>query len=190
MKKQETGNSRTDNLIVHIANISGSIQHVLYIAADKEEIIEHLLALNGKGNAIVRAITPEDCGFRLSPEERHCFHVYENNHIRTVRFDDIVYLGADRCYCEIHKKDGKMIVVSKSMAEVERHLPGSRFIRIHKSYVLNREYINDIFCGKIILPDGKTALPIGRDYRKGVFRSLHIINSRNRKFFPGMSLED
>jgi DNA-binding LytR/AlgR family response regulator len=119
-----------------------------------------------------------------------CFHVYENHHIRMVRFDEIVYLCADRCYCEIHKKDGKMIVLSKPMAEVERYLPGNRFIRIHKSYVLNREYINDIFYGKIILPDGTTALPIGRDYRKGVFGSLNIINSRNRKFFPSVSLGD
>ena len=182
------GNSLTDGIIVHIANISGKTQHLLHIASGKEEIIKHLLALNEKGNVIVRAISPEDGGFRLSPVEVDCFHVYENNHIRMVRFDEIVYLMAGRCYCEIHKKDGKMIVVSKPMAEVERHLPGNRFIRIHKSYVLNREYINDIFYGKIILPDGKTALPIGRDYRKDVFSSLHIINSQNRKFVPAAAL--
>jgi hypothetical protein len=190
MKKQNTENSRTDDIIVHIASPSGRTQHVLYISSGKEDIIGHLLALNGKGNAVVRTITPEDCGFKLLPAKDCCFHVYENNHIRMIRFDEIVYLKADRCYCEIHKKDGKMIVMSKPMAEAEHHLPESRFIRIHKSYMLNREYLCDILYGKIILPDGKTELPIGRDYRKGVFRSLNIINSRNRKFFPQMQEGD
>lgn len=51
--------------------------------------------------------------------------------------DDILYLEADRSYCTIHLNDGKKMVVSRSLSDIEAMLPADSFARIHKSYLIN-----------------------------------------------------
>ncbi|MDR1671866.1 MAG: LytTR family transcriptional regulator [Bacteroidales bacterium] len=124
-----------------------------------------------------------ESGYTPAPVENSDFYVWNSGKLIRIETDKITYIEADRCYCEINMADGKKFVLSLPLSEVAAHLPESRFVRVHRSYVVNRKMIHEINGNTIVLPD-KKQLPIGREYRKTLMNSLTIINTQNKKYFP------
>jgi len=56
-----------------------------------------------------------------------------------------------------------------SLKQLEEELPGDRFMRVHRSYIIHRNKINSINKNRIIL--GTKQIPVGETYRKQ-FRSI------------------
>jgi two-component system LytT family response regulator len=59
-----------------------------------------------------------------------------------IKTSAILYCVADSNYCHIKCIDGKKITLSKTLKYVEEILPESIFNRIHKSYLVNLNYVN------------------------------------------------
>jgi DNA-binding LytR/AlgR family response regulator len=59
-------------------------------------------------------------------------------------FNSIIYLMADRQYSNIYTSNKKKYVIKKSLKEWESLLPGNIFIRIHRSFIINIDYVNKI----------------------------------------------
>ena len=59
-----------------------------------------------------------------------------------VKTNTIIYCEADSNYCNINCLDGRKITLSKTLKYVEELLPSSIFQRIHKSYLVNLNYVN------------------------------------------------
>ncbi len=57
--------------------------------------------------------------------------------------DEIRYIEAQNDYVMIHSEKGKHLK-EKTMKYLETHLPENRFIRIHRSYIVNIEYIASV----------------------------------------------
>jgi DNA-binding LytR/AlgR family response regulator len=110
-------------------------------------------------------------------------YIWDNGKLVMLEIDKITYLEACRCYCEIHMMDGKTLVPSMPLSKVAGFLPADRFIRVHRTFVVNRKSLKEIYGNTIHLPNGKQ-LPIGREYRKALLQSLTIINTQNKKYFP------
>lgn len=84
-----------------------------------------------------------------------------------VMFADISWLEGLRDYVKIHlKNSNKPIVTRNSLKAVEEQLPPSKFIRIHKSYILAMDSIIAIRKNSIFIKDQE--LPIGETYREAV----------------------
>ncbi len=58
------------------------------------------------------------------------------------RINNIIYCEADRNYTKIHLVNDKYILVSKTLGYVEDLLPEDIFFRIHKTYLLNLNYVD------------------------------------------------
>ena len=58
----------------------------------------------------------------------------------------------------------KPVVVLLSMKKIEEHLPSNRFMRIHRSYIINLNKISEVKKNHVILDDG-TSMPIGDNYK-------------------------
>ena len=58
-----------------------------------------------------------------------------------VEVKDIVHLEADSNYTIFYIKDGKRIVVAKTLKEFEEVLDEAVFVRIHKSHIVNLDYL-------------------------------------------------
>lgn len=54
---------------------------------------------------------------------------------------DIIYVQADGSYSKIFESDSKFHHVSRNLKEIEKQLVSATFIRVHKSYLVNKEYI-------------------------------------------------
>lgn len=64
------------------------------------------------------------------------------NGFELLKTNAILYCEADSNYCKIVCLDGRNIVLSKTLKYIEELLPSSIFQRIHKSYLVNLNYVN------------------------------------------------
>jgi two-component system LytT family response regulator len=64
------------------------------------------------------------------------------NGFELVKINSILYCEADSNYCTIVCLGGKKITLSKTLKHVEELLPSTVFQRIHKSYLVNLNYVN------------------------------------------------
>jgi len=62
---------------------------------------------------------------------------------RLVDIDDIVHIEADSNYSIFHLKAGEKITVSKVLKDYEEILPEDKFVRIHKSSIVNLKYVKE-----------------------------------------------
>lgn len=85
---------------------------------------------------------------------------------------DIVYIESSGHLLTIQMADGKIIKQYGSLKVMEEELSGHRFLRIHKSYLVNQRYIEDVGRQEIRLTDG-TILEMGRDRRKALIQEIY-----------------
>ena len=58
-----------------------------------------------------------------------------------IHSNQILYCKAESNYCSIKKIDGTTKMATKTLKYVEEILPASSFLRIHKTYVINLNYV-------------------------------------------------
>jgi len=86
-----------------------------------------------------------------------------------LHYDDILWIMSMKDYVQIFTNDKKYIT-QLSIGELEKQLPEERFLRIHRSYIVNISKITAFT--NLDVEIGKMELPIGRNYRKLVINSL------------------
>ncbi len=85
---------------------------------------------------------------------------------------DILFIRSDADYTEIFT-GGKKYLSQETLRYWEDYLDPKRFVRIHKSYILNISKIKKIVGNQVRL-DEKTNLPIGRAYKENFMD--HVLN--------------
>ncbi len=63
------------------------------------------------------------------------------NKPQIIAIKDIVYINSDNQYTLLYMKDKKDYLIRKSISEWESVLPDKNFLRIHRSTIINSEYI-------------------------------------------------
>ena len=90
--------------------------------------------------------------------------VVEKFGFRIVELDSIRFFEADSNYTIIHLSGLDKIVSSKSLGEYEKILDSSVFFRIHKSTIINLNFLKGFssYQGYFVVLDDDTKLPISR----------------------------
>lgn len=83
----------------------------------------------------------------IKKNETICLKSYKD--YQYLNIDDIIYLKADNNTTDIHMVDGRIIGAYKTLKVFEKLLPKT-FLRVHKSYIINRDSISRIHYGKSI----------------------------------------
>jgi DNA-binding LytR/AlgR family response regulator len=103
------------------------------------------------------------CSTRQPEETAEHIEIKVNGQSRQLKISDILYIESFRNYIHIHLP-GKPVLVLMTMTEIENKLPKSRFVRIHKSYLVNAAKISNAEAGKVDIAG--TLLPVGKTYKK------------------------
>ncbi len=77
---------------------------------------------------------------------------------RTVSVDEIVRLEGSGNYTNFFLKDGTKMLVSRTLKEYETLLDGQAFVRVHKSCIVNLEFVRKFYVkkeGELELADGQ-----------------------------------
>jgi DNA-binding LytR/AlgR family response regulator len=98
------------------------------------------------------------------------FFVKDGNSLVKLKVDNILFIKADDNYSRIYTVD-KSYILSSTLKAIEEKLPANKFMRIHRSYVVNLDFIDKI--KESTLYAGKHSLPIGRSYQEQIFQRIN-----------------
>ena len=100
----------------------------------------------------------------IGQEEEQIFVKADHKLIR-ILFKDILYIEGWKDYVKIHLKDKPHPILSlMSIKGLEESLPSSRFIRIHRSFIIHKNKIDSISKNRVTI--GNKELPIGESYKQ------------------------
>ncbi len=102
--------------------------------------------------------------------ETICLKSYKD--YQYLNIDDILYLKADNNTTDFHMADGSVISAYKTLKVFENLLP-QFFLRIHKSYIVNKNSISRIHYGKHICIINEHKIP----FTKTFLANIDLINN-------------
>jgi DNA-binding LytR/AlgR family response regulator len=94
-----------------------------------------------------------------------------------INLDDIKFIEGKGEYIRIHMVNQKPIMSLISLTKVEKYLPGEKFMRVHRSYIVNLGRITTIDRSRIVF-DNKDYIPVSDQYRSKFQDYI------NRNFIP------
>ncbi|MBD5245121.1 MAG: response regulator transcription factor [Barnesiella sp.] len=99
--------------------------------------------------------TREDCGFITVKADYRLIHL---------NLDNILYAEVRKDHIIFFRKDGDPVSSLMSMREVEEMLPPWRFMRVHRSFIVNLHNVEVVERGRIVF--GKEYIPISESHRE------------------------
>lgn len=105
------------------------------------------------------------------PQNEYLF-VRTNHKLERLDILDIIYIESKREYIDIHTENRRYIV-NQSMVSMLTQLPEDNFIRIHRSYIVNLDYIQSIRGNMVCVADRE--LTIGGSFRTSFFDKIRMI---------------
>ena len=101
-------------------------------------------------------------------EEMSSIFVKSDYKLVQIKLDNILYIEGLKDYVKIYEEgESRPSLSLMSMKSMEELLPASRFIRVHRSYIVQKNKIRVIDRGRIIF--GKTSIPVSESY-KAIFQ--------------------
>jgi DNA-binding LytR/AlgR family response regulator len=95
------------------------------------------------------------------------FFVNVDYSLLKVEFSDIQWIEGLKDYVKINlKSSSKPVITRMSMKALEDQLPSSKFMRIHKSFIISIAAINSIRKNSVFI--GQTELPVGDNYKEAL----------------------
>ncbi len=82
-----------------------------------------------------------------------------------LNFSEIEFIQGMSEYIKIHISTGKPIMSLMPLKALEEKLPSDKFMRVHKSFIVNLDKINVIERGEIYYDDG-TIIPVSSQYKE------------------------
>lgn len=100
-----------------------------------------------------------------SKEEIQSIFVKSDYKLVQIELKNLLYVEGLKDYIKIYEEDKQRPVLTlMSMKAMEELLPTSRFLRVHRSYIVNKEKIRIVDRGRIVF--GKTFIPISDSYKQ------------------------
>jgi DNA-binding LytR/AlgR family response regulator len=104
--------------------------------------------------------------------EQEFVFVKDNGILKRINVDDIMYLEAMGDYVKVHTQQ-KFHVLHATLKSIEEKLPLSKFIRVHRSYIVSLNKIDFIQEGIITI--GKASIPVADTYKSVLNKRLNLL---------------
>ncbi|MFT7267888.1 MAG: two-component system response regulator LytT [Roseivirga sp.] len=95
--------------------------------------------------------------------------------LEKVKYSDLIWIEADGNHITLHASGDRDFTVRKSLKEITDRLPKDRFLRVHKSFVVQVDAVTAIDTNHVHLGDKK--IPIGRSYYNAFTATLNTITA-------------
>lgn len=163
----------------------GNKKPVIIFTTSKKEYAAEAFELN-VADYIVKPVTPARFiqaidkareilqskieGFKLNNDE--FVFIRDSNIVRRLKLDDILFAEAMGDYVKLHTTQ-KFFAIHTTLKAVEDKLPGSKFIRVHRSYIAALTKIDTIQDGALVI--NGNAVPVADAYRAALNKRMNIL---------------
>ena len=96
--------------------------------------------------------------------------VKADNKLVRVDFADVYYVEALGDYVHLITARGKLIVYS-TMRAIEEKFPARRFVRVHRSFIINIDYVQALEDSSLLIKE--KYIPVGQTYLRGLLLRLN-----------------
>jgi DNA-binding LytR/AlgR family response regulator len=146
------------------------------VEAFELNVVDYLvkpIALPRFKQAIDKAVeTIESNKEEMKVEEQAFVFVKDNGVLKRIAIDDILFLEAMGDYVKVHTPQ-KFHVVHATLKSIEEKLPASKFLRVHRSYIVAINKIDYIQEGTITI--GKTTIPVADTHKANLSKRLNLL---------------
>ena len=101
------------------------------------------------------------------------FFIKNNSILMKVLIKDVLLIEALGDYVKIHTKDQRY-VLHTTLKSLENKLPGNRFVRVHRSYIVQIDYVKQVEDTTIYIND--VSIPIGAIYKDDFMKRLNLLH--------------
>ncbi|WP_025763727.1 LytR/AlgR family response regulator transcription factor [Dyadobacter tibetensis] len=137
---------------------------------NKEELYAAIeIALTTFNGGPVGSRSESEVASRVS---RNFMFVKDGYVFRKIFFDELIYLESEANYVLLHLKSPKRVMVRSTINDFTNQLPSDQFLRIHRRFSVNLDYIEEVFPNELSLHGSQ--LPIGKSYRDVLLKILGI----------------
>jgi DNA-binding LytR/AlgR family response regulator len=93
-------------------------------------------------------------------------HIFVKSDYKLVRVEmaDIEYIESMHEYIKIHRAGEKPLMTLMSLTSFENQLPAEKFIRVHRSFIVNKDKIKVIDKNRIVFHNN-VYIPVGDQYK-------------------------
>jgi DNA-binding LytR/AlgR family response regulator len=104
--------------------------------------------------------------------DNECLFIRDSTIIRKLRVEDILYAQAMGDYVCFFTS-GKFYAIHGKLKKAEERLPASKFLRVHRSYIVSLNKIETVEDRGITI--GGKFLPVAEAYKRGLNQRMNII---------------
>ena len=93
-----------------------------------------------------------------------------------LKLSDIIYIEALENYVTLNTNDDKF-TIHFTMKAIETQLPSGVFIRVHRSFIINKSMIQSIKENSLDLNVGSSqkSIPVGKSYRDSLLNDINVM---------------
>ena len=135
---------------------------------NEDDLIRTIELVNNRLHYTEDKVSREDVALELLDR----IFVRDKNKMVRINVSDILYVIADRNYCNIITAE-KKYVLSVSLKTFETKASTSAFARIHRSYLVNLYKIDQLDDHYVFIND--ESLPVSKSYKKELASKLKLI---------------
>jgi DNA-binding LytR/AlgR family response regulator len=121
---------------------------------------EEFLRAASKAQAYVELVQKASSAGSSEPKDEYLFLKVEYQLVR-IAYDDILYTEGLKDYVKVHLKS---ILSLTSLKALEEKLPASKFMRVHRSFIVNLDRISAVTRNTIQI--GPTSIPVSDQYKE------------------------
>lgn len=108
----------------------------------------------------------------IKVEDQGFVFVKDNGVLKRISIDDIMFLEAMGDYVKVHTSQ-KFHVIHATLKSIEEKLPNTKFVRVHRSYIVAVNKIDFIQEGTISI--GKTSIPVADTHKSNLNKRLNLL---------------
>ncbi|WP_353723201.1 LytTR family DNA-binding domain-containing protein [Dyadobacter sp. 676] len=124
---------------------------------------EEFLRAASKAQAYVELVQKASSVGSTEPKDEYLFLKVEYQLVR-IAYDDILYTEGLKDYVKVHlKSDPKPVLSLTSLKALEEKLPASKFMRVHRSFIVNLDKISAVTRNTIQI--GAISIPVSDQYK-------------------------
>jgi DNA-binding LytR/AlgR family response regulator len=105
-------------------------------------------------------------------KEEEFIFIRDSNIVRRLKLDNILYAEAMGDYVKLYTPE-KFYAIHTTLKAVEDKLPASRFLRVHRSYLVAINKIDSLEGGALII--NRKPLPVADAYRSALNKRMNIL---------------
>jgi DNA-binding LytR/AlgR family response regulator len=133
----------------------------------KPVTLSRFLQAVDRARELIQSITQ-----KVKFDKEEFIFIRDSNIIRRLKLEDILFIEAMGDYVKVHTLQ-KFFAIHTTLKAVEDRLPASKFIRVHRSYIVALNKIDSMQDGALIL--NSKPVPVADAYRAALNKKMNVL---------------